>query len=105
MNIGKMRQRIVITPTVITADDFGQGVVTAGTAQTVWAEVTETAQPEGQVDGGTVNKRKIKCVIRWISALTVMDTLSYRAVTYNITDIIDPFGTKAMLILTAESQQ
>ena len=105
MNIGRMRQQIVITPTVIVIDNYGQGVVTAGTPQSVWAEVTEIAQPEEQVDSGTANKRRIKCQLRWYNGLTVMDTLIYRALTYNITDIIDPFGTKAMMILTAEYQQ
>lgn len=105
MNIGKMRQQIVITPTIIVVDDYGQGIVTAGTTQSVWAEVTEIAQPEEQVDGGTANKRRIKCQLRWYNGLTVMDTLIHRGLTYNITDIIDPFGTKAMMILTAESQQ
>ena len=102
MNIGKMRQQIVITPTVIVIDNYGQGIVTAGTPVTAWAEVTEIESPEEQVDSGTVNKRKIKCQLRWYNGLTVMDTLIYRALTYNITEIIDPFGVKAMMILKAE---
>lgn len=102
MKAGLLRHRVTIATAAEAQDEYGQQVETYPPGSTVWAQVEQQQQSEGEAQEGVVRRRRIVVTIRQPLTVTTRSRVTFGGVDHNVVDVIDPNGDGYLWQIVAE---
>ena len=100
MQAGKLKHRLVIKYIASeTANTLGELTKVWGTRATVWGSIDPLSAREAIAAQTTLSETSHKATIRYLSTVTIKDTIEYGTRTFNINGIINTGEKNKELIL------